>query len=187
MVIVIAVVISPGLVHIIPMVFGSSFIRARTRLRRETAGVFCLSHVTVVLIIDLWWSENSTSCQCILTEIQNSALFTIVLTEGKYIDDVQDPISKIRLEEIIPCCWFYCSGSDFDCMALFNLLDIGIISVYSLISLLKKWFGMLIFYGDKFYHWRWGLGAFLEFQRLRPIQIWFASIIHEIRDSITLF
>ena len=58
-------------------------------------------------------------------------------------------MSKIRLEEIIPCCWFYCSGSDFDCMALFNLLDIGIISVYSLISLLKKWFGMLIFYGDK--------------------------------------
>ena len=134
MVIVIAVVISPGLVHIIPMVFGSSFIRARTRLRRETAGVFCLSHVTVVLIIDLWWSENSTSCQCILTEIQNSALFTIVLTEGKYIDDVQDPISKIRLEEIIPCCWFYCSGSDFDCMALFNLLDIGIIGISLLID-----------------------------------------------------
>lgn len=93
---------------------------------KRNRGNFCLSHVTVVLIIDLWWSENSTSCQFILTEIQNSALFTIVLTEGKYIDDVQDPISKIRLEEIIPCCWFYCSGSDFDCMALFNLLDIGI-------------------------------------------------------------
>ena len=140
MVIVIAVVISPGLVHITPMVFGSSFIRARTRLRRETAGVFCLSHVTVVLTIDLLWSEISTSCQCILTDIQNSALFTTVLTEGKYIDDVQDPISKIRLEEIIPCCWFYYSGPDFECMALFNLLDIGIIlvSVYSVISLLKK-------------------------------------------------
>ena len=117
MVIVIAVVISPGLVHITPMVFGSSFILDRTRRRRETAGVFCLSHVTVVLIIDRLWSENSTSCQCILTDIQNSALFTTVLTEGKYTDDVQDPISKIRLEEIIPCCWFYYSGPDFECMA----------------------------------------------------------------------
>ena len=106
MVMVIAVVISPGLVHITPMVFGSSFILVRTRRRREIAGALCLSHVTVVLIIDLLWSENSTSCQCILTDIQNSALFTTVLTEGKYIDDVQDPISKIRLEEIIPCCWF---------------------------------------------------------------------------------
>ena len=134
MVIVIAVGISPGLVHITPMVFGSSFIRARTRLRRETAGVFCLSHVTVVLIIDLLWSENSTSCQCILTDIQNSALFTTVLTEGKYTDDVQDPISKIRLEEIIPCCWFYYSGPDFECIALFNLLDIGIIGISLLID-----------------------------------------------------
>ena len=53
MVIVIAVVISPELVHIIPMVFGSSFILDRTRRRRETAGAFCLSHVTVVLTIDL--------------------------------------------------------------------------------------------------------------------------------------
>ena len=39
--------------HIIPMVFGSSFILDRTRRRRETAGAFCLSHVTVVLTIDL--------------------------------------------------------------------------------------------------------------------------------------
>lgn len=106
MVIVIAVVISPGLVHITPMVFGSSFILDRTRRRREIAGVFCLSHVTVVLTIDLLWSEISTSFQCIFTDIQNSALFTTVLTEGKYIDDEQDPMSNIRLEEILPCCWF---------------------------------------------------------------------------------
>ena len=53
MVIVIAVVIPPELVHIIPMVFGSSFILDRTRRRRETAGALCLSHVTVVLTIDL--------------------------------------------------------------------------------------------------------------------------------------
>ena len=106
MVMVIAVVISPGFVHIIPMVFGSSFILDRTRRRREAAGVFCLSHVTVVLTIDLLWSEISTSFQCSFTDIQNSALFTTVLTEGKYKDDEQDPISKIRLEEIIPCCWF---------------------------------------------------------------------------------
>ena len=106
MVMVTAVVLSPGFVHIIPMVFGFSFILDRTRCRRESAGVFCLSHVTVVLTIDLLWSEISTSFQCSFTDIQNSALFTTVLTEGKYKDDEQDPISKIRLEEIIPCCWF---------------------------------------------------------------------------------
>ena len=83
MVIVIAVVIPPELVHIIPMVFGSSFILDRTRRRRETAGALCLSHVTVVLTIDLLWSEISILFHLSFTDIQNSALFTAVLTDGR--------------------------------------------------------------------------------------------------------
>ena len=82
MVMVIADVISPGLFHIIPMVFGSSFILDWTRRRRETAGVFCLSQVTVVLTIDLWWSDISISVQWCFPDIQNTALFTNVLAEG---------------------------------------------------------------------------------------------------------
>ena len=83
MVMVTAVVTFPGFVQIIPMVFGFSFNLDRTRCRRESAGVFCLSHVTVVLIVDLWWSENSTSFKCNFSDIQNSVLFTAVLTEGE--------------------------------------------------------------------------------------------------------
>ena len=92
---VIAVVISPALVHNTPIVRGSLSILDLTRRLKETAGALCLSIVTVVFMTDLLWSEISTSLQLHFSDSQNIILLMAVLGVGIYAVDVQFPISKV--------------------------------------------------------------------------------------------